>query len=89
MSKNNSELPSGIEPNYLDYKSSASPAMLWKQSGKQKMGAWTSAFMIGVSNRSGQKTPSQSTFAVRVGLEPTPLSFTCTTYVETPTVYRW
>ena len=24
------ELPSGIEPNYLDYKSSASPAMLWK-----------------------------------------------------------
>jgi hypothetical protein len=25
------ELPSGIEPNYLDYKSSASPAMLWKQ----------------------------------------------------------
>jgi hypothetical protein len=26
----NEELPSGIEPNYLDYKSSASPAMLWK-----------------------------------------------------------
>ena len=25
------ELPSGIEPNYPDYKSGASPAMLWKQ----------------------------------------------------------
>ena len=31
QTKHQLELPSGIEPNYLDYKSSASPAMLWKQ----------------------------------------------------------
>ena len=33
------ELPSGIEPNYLDYKSSASPAMLWKQFRKEEDGS--------------------------------------------------
>jgi hypothetical protein len=34
-----------------DYKSAALPTELARHLGKQKMGAWTSAFTIGISNR--------------------------------------
>jgi hypothetical protein len=54
-----------------------SVAVRVKSLGKQKMGAWTSAFMIGISNLSGQALPCN----------PIPINLNCNPILQWGLLY--